>query len=138
MSLESWKEIVKPRRAMEELAQVAGLQNLYDPNRVNVPLKRSNPEKGIGVDPKRKPISWDEAMDIVQAWVERMNRGSGGRYSICGIFASRITRPHFSVSSLMNFANSAGWLATGYSPNLANLPRISGSCTTFAMSLWIL
>lgn len=42
---------------------VAGLQNLYDPNRVNVPLKRTNPEKGIGVDPKWKPVSWDEAMD---------------------------------------------------------------------------
>jgi len=79
MSLESWKEIVKPRRAMEEFAQVAGLQNLYDPNRVDVPLKTTNPEKGIGVDSKRKPISWDEAMDIVQAWVERANRGSGGR-----------------------------------------------------------
>jgi len=64
---------------MEEFAQVAGLQNLYDPNRVNVPLKRTNPEKGIGVDPKWKPISRDEAMDIVQAWVERTNRGSGGR-----------------------------------------------------------
>lgn len=25
---------------------------LYDPNRVNVPLKRTNPEKGVGIDPK--------------------------------------------------------------------------------------
>jgi molybdopterin-containing oxidoreductase family molybdopterin binding subunit len=38
---------------------------LYDPNRVNVPLKRTNPEKGIGVDPKWVEISWDEALDIM-------------------------------------------------------------------------
>ena len=50
---------------------VAGLQNLYDPNRVNVPLKRTNPEKGLGVDPKWKPVSWDEAMDIL---VEKLGK----------------------------------------------------------------
>lgn len=44
---------------------VAGLQNLYDPNRINYPMKRTNPEKGIGVDPKWERISWDEAMDTM-------------------------------------------------------------------------
>jgi anaerobic selenocysteine-containing dehydrogenase len=29
-----------------------GLQMLYDPDRVKVPLKRTNPKKGRGVDPK--------------------------------------------------------------------------------------
>lgn len=38
---------------------------LYDPYRVNYPLKRGNPEKGIGVDPKWERISWDEAMDTI-------------------------------------------------------------------------
>jgi len=42
---------------------------LYDPYRVNYPLKRTNPEKGIGVDPKFVRISWEEAMDII---VEKM------------------------------------------------------------------
>lgn len=44
---------------------VAGLQVLYDPNRLNYPVMRTNPEKGIGVDPKWKRISWDEALDII-------------------------------------------------------------------------
>jgi len=44
---------------------VAGLQVLYDPNRLNVPLRRTNPEKGIGVDPKWKEITWDEAYDEI-------------------------------------------------------------------------
>ena len=38
---------------------------LYDPSRVNTPLKRTNPEKGIGVDPKWMEISWDEALDTI-------------------------------------------------------------------------
>lgn len=43
----------------------AGLQVLYDPNRLNVPLKRTNPEKGINVDPRWKEISWDQALDEI-------------------------------------------------------------------------
>ncbi len=44
---------------------VAGIMMHYDPNRVNTPLMRTNPEKGLGVDPKWKPISWDEAETII-------------------------------------------------------------------------
>jgi len=43
----------------------AGLQVLYDPNRLNVPLKRTNPEKGLFVDPKWKEITWEEALDEI-------------------------------------------------------------------------
>ncbi len=43
----------------------SGIMLLYDPNRVNVPLKRTNPKKGIGVDPKWVEISWDEALDTI-------------------------------------------------------------------------
>jgi len=41
------------------------LQELYDPDRVKVPMKRTNPEKGRGVDPKFVPITWDEALDTI-------------------------------------------------------------------------
>lgn len=44
---------------------VSGIMTLYDPKRVNNPLMRTNPEKGIGVDPKWKEITWDEALNIV-------------------------------------------------------------------------
>jgi len=44
---------------------LAGPQLLYDPYRVNYPLKRTNPQKGLGVDPKWERISWDEALDII-------------------------------------------------------------------------
>ncbi len=42
-----------------------GLQLVYDPDRIKVPVKRTNPEKGRGVDPKFVPITWDEAMDTI-------------------------------------------------------------------------
>ena len=40
-------------------------QQVYDPDRIKVPMKRTNPAKGRGVDPKFVPITWDEALDTV-------------------------------------------------------------------------
>jgi anaerobic selenocysteine-containing dehydrogenase len=42
-----------------------GLQVLYDPDRILSPLKRTNKEKGKGIDPKWVPISWDQALNEV-------------------------------------------------------------------------
>jgi len=39
----------------------AALQVLYDPNRLNKPLRRTNPEKGLFADPRWKEITWEEA-----------------------------------------------------------------------------
>lgn len=41
------------------------LQQVYDPDRVKTPLKRTNPKKGRGIDPKFVPISWEEAIDTI-------------------------------------------------------------------------
>ena len=41
------------------------VQQVYDPDRIKVPMKRTNPVKGRGVDPKFVPITWDEALDTV-------------------------------------------------------------------------
>jgi anaerobic selenocysteine-containing dehydrogenase len=40
-------------------------QQTYDPDRIKVPMKRTNPQKGRGIDPQFVPISWDEALDLV-------------------------------------------------------------------------
>jgi len=50
----------------------AGMMNLYNPNRVKAPLKRTNPEKGLDVDPGWQEISWDEALDTIVAALERI------------------------------------------------------------------
>jgi len=41
------------------------IQQTYDPDRIKVPMKRTNPQKGRGIDPKFVPISWDEALDTL-------------------------------------------------------------------------
>jgi anaerobic selenocysteine-containing dehydrogenase len=40
-------------------------QQTYDPDRIKVPMKRTNPQKGRGIDPKFVPITWDEALDTL-------------------------------------------------------------------------
>ena len=66
-----------------------GLQLMYDPDRIKFPLKRTNPMKGRGVDPRFVPITWDEALDTVaEKMVALRNKGEShkfllmrGRYS---------------------------------------------------------
>jgi anaerobic selenocysteine-containing dehydrogenase len=65
------------------------LQELYDPDRVKVPMKRTNPQKGRGIDPKFVPITWDEALDTVADKMLELRRNNEphklmymrGRYS---------------------------------------------------------
>ena len=44
---------------------VSGIMSHYDPNRLQVPLRRTNPKKGLDEDPRWKQISWDEALDEI-------------------------------------------------------------------------
>ncbi|MDP2662170.1 MAG: molybdopterin-dependent oxidoreductase, partial [Dehalococcoidia bacterium] len=43
----------------------AGVMAHYNPNRVKTALKRTNPQKGFGVDPKWQEIPYDEAVAAV-------------------------------------------------------------------------
>ncbi len=45
--------------------QFLSLGEVYDPDRVKTPLKRTNPEKGRDQDPGFVPIGWDEAIDML-------------------------------------------------------------------------
>ena len=51
---------------------VSGIMTHYDPYRLKKPLRRTNPNKGIGIDPGWKEISWDEALDEVAAELRRV------------------------------------------------------------------
>jgi len=42
-----------------------GLQQVYDPDRIKTPMKRTNLNKGRHEDPRFVPISWDEALDTI-------------------------------------------------------------------------
>ncbi len=62
----------------------AGIMRLYDPNRVKTPLKRTNPQKGPGVDPGWQPITWEEAFDIVGRRFKKI-REEDPRKLVCAI-----------------------------------------------------
>lgn len=67
---------------------VAGLQILYDPDRIKGPMKRTNPNKGPDQDPKFTPVSWDVALDDIAARLKKLREEGkshtvavvGGRY----------------------------------------------------------
>jgi len=42
-----------------------GLQQVYDPDRIKTPMRRTNPRKGRNEDPGFVPISWDEALNTI-------------------------------------------------------------------------
>ncbi|MGR9073584.1 MAG: molybdopterin-containing oxidoreductase family protein [Gammaproteobacteria bacterium] len=44
---------------------VAGVFNTYNPYRIKMPLKRTNPKKGLDQDPGWVEISWEEAFDTI-------------------------------------------------------------------------
>lgn len=44
---------------------VSGIASHYDTNRLKVPLRRTNPQKGLNENPGWKEISWDEALDEI-------------------------------------------------------------------------
>ncbi|MDP6174881.1 MAG: molybdopterin-dependent oxidoreductase, partial [Rhodospirillales bacterium] len=52
---------------------IAGLMTHYDPHRLTVPVRRTNPEKGIGIDPGWEEISWEEALDEVAGHLKRIH-----------------------------------------------------------------
>jgi len=41
-------------------------------NRLNAPLRRTNPEKGLYADPKWKEISWEEALDEIAGRLKKV------------------------------------------------------------------
>ncbi|MFC1862475.1 molybdopterin-dependent oxidoreductase [Thermodesulfobacteriota bacterium] len=68
------------------------IQKLYNPHRIKNPLKRTNPEKGRGVDPGWVSISWEEALDTIAKKLKKIRMedtrkvaeggpGVGGIYS---------------------------------------------------------
>jgi anaerobic selenocysteine-containing dehydrogenase len=57
------------------------LQQVYDPDRLKTPMKRTNPKKGRDEDPGFVPISWDEALDEVADNILKLrNNGESHKY----------------------------------------------------------
>jgi len=77
------------------------LQQVYDPDRIKVPMKRTNPKKGRDEDPKFIPISWDEALNTIADKIMELRNNEEthkymlmrGRYSYMrDLFYDRMTK----------------------------------------------
>src|SRR5208282_3837502 len=61
---------------------VSGIMTHYDPHRLTRPLRRTNPVKGIGIDPGWKEISWDEALDEISTQFRRVREDDPRKLTI--------------------------------------------------------
>ncbi|MCJ7768876.1 MAG: molybdopterin-dependent oxidoreductase [Dehalococcoidales bacterium] len=116
-----------------------GLQVLYDPDRVTTPLKRTNPAKGRGIDPRWVSISWGQALGEVSERLKVLReKGQPHRLlllyglntvsdeDIIHRFADAYGTPNVvSADGLDNEADKAGeWMADGnYTQSAYDLAR---------------
>lgn len=98
--------------------------DVHHPARVTRPLKRTNPEKGIGVDPGWKEISWEEAMQTVVAELRRIRAEDPRKlilshfdisgYRLSGAFgrAFGTVNMHWNRADYCGSASHPAWLIT--------------------------
>ena len=88
---------------------LSALQVLYDPNRLKKPLRRTNPNKGIGVDPGWKEISWDEALDEIADNLNKAREKDPSRIVVQhGIVGGNQIPPLFLAPMLMGLSSDKG------------------------------
>ncbi|WP_041965251.1 molybdopterin-containing oxidoreductase family protein [Mesobacillus selenatarsenatis] len=51
---------------------LSAIMSLYDPDRIKKPMLRTNPKKGISIDPEWQEISWEEALEIIQDKLKKL------------------------------------------------------------------
>lgn len=107
----------------------ANLQILYDPDRLKVPVKRTNPKKGRNEDPRWVEISWDEALDTIASKLKALReRGTPekllylrGRYNKldADLLYDRFTKVYGTPNKISHSALCAeptkmgNWMAAG-------------------------
>jgi molybdopterin-containing oxidoreductase family molybdopterin binding subunit len=105
---------------------LSAVMGLYDPHRVTTPLRRTNPKKGIGVDPKWEPMDPQEAWDTVVGHLRRVLEddprkliilaGTGDPESVSGAigsFAEAFGTPNAGVGTPFGAKTWANYLNTG-------------------------
>src|SRR3990170_8914485 len=92
---------------------VSGIMTLYDPNRVNVPLKRTNPEKGLNTDPGWVQITWEEALDTVAARLSKIRREDPRKLLLTGTVTTTQEEGRFARVFGMAFGTPNSWNSSG-------------------------
>jgi anaerobic selenocysteine-containing dehydrogenase len=101
----------------------AQLMTLYDPHRINYPVKRTNPKKGVHEDPKWERISWEEALNTIVEKFKNMKDHRGCYFQATTVQTSEI---RFAVPAFMkswgfkNYWVSGGGLWCGNGAHFMN------------------
>ena len=104
----------------------AQLMNLYDPYRVKVALKRTNPEKGLDVDPQWQEISIEEAKETIFTKMEECFAKDPRRHMFMYGFGDTLHEGPFqklytAIMGTPNYAMSCGPLCeVHHAPQLFN------------------
>ncbi|HXG52763.1 MAG TPA: molybdopterin-dependent oxidoreductase [candidate division Zixibacteria bacterium] len=87
---------------------VAGIMTLYNPDRVDVPLRRTNPRKGLDIDPGWVEISWEEALDTIAARLRKIREEDPRKLLLTGTVTTQDEVP-FAKIFAMAFGTPNGW-----------------------------
>ena len=91
------------------------LMGLYNPYRVKTPMVRTNPEKGLDVDPMWKEVTWDEALDLVAERLKNVREKDPRGLVLCEGWGQRDTilwQPFGQAFGTPNEIGSHGALCT--------------------------
>ncbi len=91
---------------------VSGIMTHYDPNRVTVPLRRTNPTKGMGVDPGWEEISWEEALEETTRRLRKIHQEDPRKLFIQRTTTNTSTRPPINAFAAA-FGTTNSWAAGG-------------------------
>ncbi|MEJ2725692.1 MAG: hypothetical protein P8175_13820, partial [Deltaproteobacteria bacterium] len=69
----------------------AEIMGLYNPYRIKAPLVRTNPVKGLDVDPMWKEVTWDEALDLTAEALNEIRKKDPRGLVICEGWGQRDT-----------------------------------------------
>ena len=101
---------------------VSGIMTHYDPNRLKVPLRRTNPKKGLDEDPRWKEITWEEALEEIASQLRRIRTDDPRKLLIqrtTTVTASRTPMQTFAAAfGTPNISTAGGGLHCGNGAHL--------------------
>jgi len=96
------------------------LMGMYNPYRVKTPMVRTNPEKGLDVDPMWKEVTWDEALGLVAERLKNVREKDPRGLVLCEGWGQRDTilrQPFGQAFGTPNEIGSHGALCTVHYPS---------------------
>lgn len=116
----------------------AGVMYYHDPSRIKKPLRRTNPEKGIGVDPKWKEISWDEALSEIAERMKKILADDPNKILITNQTNRASDGPHnhlYLLSGLFGQKANGAFIVGGGSLHCGNAAHMMGGLIHGAWSI---